>query len=85
MSFFLAGRDTTASTLSFAFMLLAQHPEAQSKLQTEVTEKLGSQGAFPTVQDLADMPYLTGVIMETLRLFPPVPVDGKQVRCTYKS
>lgn len=78
MSFFIAGRDTTACTLSFTFLLLAQHPEMQSKLQKEVASKLGGKKSYATVEEVSDMPYLNGVIMESLRLFPPVPLDGKQ-------
>ena len=80
MSFFIAGRDTTACTLSFTFLLLAQNPEIQRKLRVEVDQHLGQRETFATVADLDKdkMPYLNGVIMEALRLFPPVPVDGKQ-------
>ena len=80
MSFFIAGRDTTACTLSFTFMLLAEHKDIQKRLQEEVDQKLGSASSSATVSDLDKdkMPYLNGVIMEALRMFPPVPVDGKQ-------
>lgn len=78
MSFFIAGRDTTACTLSFTFLLLAQHPDAQAKLHEEVAAKFADKSGYATVGDVADMPYLNGVIMESLRMYPPVPIDAKQ-------
>ena len=80
MSFFIAGRDTTACALSFTFLLLAEHKEIQQKLQEEVDEKLGASAFSATVSDLdkKNMPYLNGVVMEALRMFPPVPLDGKE-------
>jgi len=81
MSFFVAGRDTTASTLSFLFLLLGQHPEIQRELQAEVDQKLA--GKSPTLDDLTDknMPLLHAVVWEALRLFPPVAAD---VKCAAK-
>jgi cytochrome P450 len=71
----LAGRDTTASTLSWAFLELAKNPRAFQKLQTEIKEFLGDDGRPPTYQDIKDMRYLTYVINETLRLYPVVPFN----------
>mmetsp|Transcript_1132 Transcript_1132/g.1629 ORF Transcript_1132/g.1629 Transcript_1132/m.1629 type:complete len:309 (+) Transcript_1132:959-1885(+) len=73
----LAGRDTTACLLSWMFYLLTQNPEVQKRLIEEIDEKL--KGQQPTLKDLdADnMPYLNGMIYETLRLYPPVPSDEK--------
>jgi cytochrome P450 len=78
MSFFIAGRDTTASTLSWLFLMLAKHPEIAQKLAAEVDKccPVGSQPSFDKVKDTA-MPYLNAVIWETLRLFPPVAASPK--------
>ena len=53
----LAGRDTTASTLSWTFYELARHPEVLKKLRTEIIEHVGVNRA-PTYNDLKNMKYL---------------------------
>jgi cytochrome P450 len=73
----LAGRDTTAGTLSFCFFELARHPEVVRKLREEVASYLGvdAQARKPTYDDLKDMKYLNAVINETLRFYPVVPFN----------
>lgn len=66
----LAGHETTSNTLSFTWMLLAQHPEVQAKLAEELQTVLG--GRAPTIADLTRLPYANMVIKETLRLYPVV-------------
>ena len=70
----LAGRDTTASTLSWTFYELARHPEAFQKLRKEIVERLGTQQA-PSYEDLKNMKYLQWVMNETLRIYPVVPFN----------
>lgn len=71
----LAGRDTTASTLSFVFLELSRNPRVVAKLQKEMAEVLGDSKKPPTYQQLKDMKYLTHVVNETLRLYPVVPFN----------
>ncbi|GFS67856.1 cytochrome P450 9e2, partial [Nephila pilipes] len=71
--FFLAGYDTTASTLSFASYLLALNPGIQNKLYEELREVLQRHKGELTYEALQDMKYLDNVISETLRLYPPAP------------
>jgi cytochrome P450 len=66
---FLAGHETTASTLTWSWCLLAQHPEAERRLHCELDEVLG--GRPPTSDDLPRLPYASGVFAEALRLYPP--------------
>ena len=75
MSFFIAGRDTTACTLTFVFYLLSQHQDWEEKLIAEIDSTFG--GRAPTYDELVTLPLLDGVVKETLRLFPPVPTDPK--------
>jgi len=78
LSFIIAGRDTTAVTLSWATFYLATNPEVQEELAKELKEKL--DGKKPqSLEDMhhSNMPVLNGVLMETLRLAPPVPGDPK--------
>ena len=71
----LAGRDTTAGTLSWVFLELAKNPRVVEKLRAEIVEFLGEDGRPPTYQDIKDMKYLTYTINETLRLYPVVPFN----------
>lgn len=64
-----AGHETTATTLTWAFYLLSQHPAAEAKLHAELATVL--RGRTPTLADLANLPYNRMVIEETMRLYPP--------------
>jgi cytochrome P450 len=57
VSILLAGRDTTASTLSFTFYELARHPEVFQKLRAEIIDTVGLDRP-PTYNDLKSMKYL---------------------------
>jgi cytochrome P450 len=65
----LAGHETTALNLSWAWYLLAQHPEVEQRLHAELESVLG--GRPPAVSDLPKLQYTDRVIRETLRLYPP--------------
>ncbi|KAH8880686.1 cytochrome P450 [Thozetella sp. PMI_491] len=70
----LAGRDTTASTLSWTLYELARHPEVLEKLRAEIMTVVGPTRT-PTYDDLKSMKYLQNVMNETLRLYPAVPFN----------
>jgi cytochrome P450 len=70
LAMILGGRDTSASTLSSLFWVLARRPDVVRKLRREVVETLGQKK--PTWTDLKDMKYLNMVLKETLRLWAPV-------------
>ncbi|KAL7930885.1 cytochrome P450 [Trichoderma chlorosporum] len=73
-SILLAGRDTTASALSFAIYELSRHPEAVARLRGEILATIGTH-QLPTYEHLKNMPYLRAVLNETLRLYPAVPFN----------
>jgi cytochrome P450 len=70
MTLFLAGHETTAITLSWAWYLLARNPHMEDRLVGELSEVL--DGAPPSVDALPKLSYAAKVIRETLRLYPPV-------------
>jgi cytochrome P450 len=68
ITLFLAGHETTASTLSWAWWLLAQNPAVEAKLHAEMDTVLA--GRAPTLDDLPNLSYTAHVITEVLRLYP---------------
>ncbi|KIM86354.1 hypothetical protein PILCRDRAFT_816295 [Piloderma croceum F 1598] len=77
LNIMIAGRDTTAATLTFAVYMLASNPAILARLREEIISKVGPS-ARPTYDDIRDMKYLRAVINETLRLYPAVPFDVRQ-------
>ncbi|CAH0052247.1 unnamed protein product [Clonostachys solani] len=85
LTFLAAGHETTASALTWACYLLTKNPTIQQKLREEVTKALPEDiGNIPAV-DLAgileQLPYLNGIMHETLRLYPTVPMTMRQALC----
>jgi len=68
VTLFIAGHETTANTLDWAFYLLAQNPDIERKLHEELDSVL--EGTLPTFADLSRLPYLDKVIKEVMRLYP---------------
>jgi cytochrome P450 len=69
ITLFLAGHETTASTLSWTWWLLAQNPAVEKRFHEELHGVLG--GRRPTMDDLPRLTYLGHVLTESLRLYPP--------------
>lgn len=69
VSFFFAGTDTTASTLAWAFHLLAQHPDIRDQLHAEVDDVSARRPVSRA--DLPRLQLTRRIITETLRLWPP--------------
>ncbi|KAK3946112.1 cytochrome P450 [Diplogelasinospora grovesii] len=74
MAVLIAGRDTTAATLSWTVYELANYPAIYHKLRNEVLAVVGASRS-PTYEDLKSMTYLTHTLNETLRLYPAVPYN----------
>lgn len=70
LTLFLAGHETTANALSWAFYLLGSHPEVVEKLMAELDAVLPPDG-YVTNEHLPKLVYTQQVIEETMRLYPP--------------
>ena len=69
MTLFLAGHETTALTLSWAWYLLARNPNTERRFHEELQEVLGAN--TPTVADLPRLKYCEMIAKESMRLYPP--------------
>jgi cytochrome P450 len=69
MTLFLAGHETTANALTWTWYLLAQNPDVERALHSELDRVLA--GRAPAFSDLPRLPYTEMVIKESMRLFPP--------------
>jgi cytochrome P450 len=73
---FMAGHETTANSLAWTWYLLSQAPEVEERLHGELAEVLA--GRLPTLDDLPRLIYTRAVFEEAIRLYPPVPLLGRQ-------
>lgn len=82
LNFMIAGKDTSASTLSWFFYILSKNPLIQEKVAQEVRDVVGLNHEANidefvtniTDTSLEKMHYLHATLTETLRLYPVVPV-----------
>ena len=70
VSLYIAGHDTTATTLTYALYLVSRHPEVEERFHAELDHVLGDRDA--TLDDLPRLTFTDRIIRETLRLYPPV-------------
>ena len=77
LTFFLAGHETTALALTWAFYLLASHGDHQKLLREEAQSRLGR--ADDRAEDYAQLRLVGAALKETLRLYPPVWSTGRKV------
>jgi len=74
-TFYLAGHETTANALTWTLFLLSAQPELQEELADEARAALGGDADAPLTDRL---PRLRLFLMESLRLYPPVPRFDRQ-------
>ncbi|KAH9567614.1 hypothetical protein CY35_03G035300 [Sphagnum magellanicum] len=91
ISFILAGRDTTSAGLSWFFWLLSCNHHVEGTIRAEIAkivkfrvhvdskEGRDNPGTSFTYEELKQMHYLHAAVTESLRLYPPVPLDGPRV------
>jgi cytochrome P450 len=75
LNFLIAGRDTTAQSLSWILYLVMDHPTVEAKILKEIDDVLGEEPI--SYSNTAKLKYLQNVINEGLRLYPSVPADSK--------
>ncbi|CAI9292230.1 unnamed protein product [Lactuca saligna] len=73
LALFIAGTDTTSSTLEWAMTELIRNPEKMNSARLEITKLMQNKKENIQEKDISQLPYLQAVIKETLRLHPPAP------------
>ncbi|KAK9989231.1 hypothetical protein SO802_029470 [Lithocarpus litseifolius] len=74
ISFIIAGRDTTSAALTWFFWLLSKNPEIESEILNEINEK----SEVLVFDEMKDMVYTHASLCESMRLYPPIPIDAKE-------
>ncbi|KAF8964339.1 cytochrome P450 [Flammula alnicola] len=72
--FFIAGADTTISSLLSFFLAMAQFPDAQNKAQNEIDRIVGLN-RLPDYEDRSSLPYVEALYREVMRWKPPIPLN----------
>ncbi|MGY4331230.1 cytochrome P450/flavodoxin [Bradyrhizobium sp. LB7.2] len=76
-TFLIAGHETTSGLLSCTIYALLKHPDILKKAYDEVDRVLGPDAnAKPTYQQVTQLTYITQILKESLRLWPPAPAYG---------
>ncbi|XP_060180965.1 cytochrome P450 94A2-like [Lycium barbarum] len=73
ISFILAGRDTTSAALTWFFWLISENP----KVEDEILREINTKSESPVYDEVKDMIYTHASLCESMRFYPPVPVDTK--------
>ncbi|XP_009615866.1 cytochrome P450 94A2-like [Nicotiana tomentosiformis] len=73
ISFILAGRDTTSAALAWFFWLISEHPKTENEILKEIKAKSES----PVYDEVKDMIYTHASLCESMRFYPPIPIDTK--------
>ncbi|XP_015606549.1 cytochrome P450 4g15 [Cephus cinctus] len=78
------GHDTTAAGSSFFLSMMGTHPDIQERVIQELDEIFGDSDRPATFQDTLEMKYLERCLMETLRMYPPVPIIARELKTDLK-
>ncbi|KAL0686547.1 hypothetical protein Bca4012_086224 [Brassica carinata] len=86
LTFILAGRDTIASVLTWFFWLLSENPNVLSKIRREMDTNLqpSSSSEYDPTEQFNKLVYLHATLCETMRLYPPVPIERGEDASEFK-
>jgi cytochrome P450 / NADPH-cytochrome P450 reductase len=79
LTFLIAGHETTSGLLSFTLYELIKHPKVLERGYEEVDRVLGGDlNALPTYAQTHQLPYVSQILDETLRLWPTAPAFARR-------
>ncbi|XP_025262192.1 probable cytochrome P450 6a13 isoform X2 [Camponotus floridanus] len=81
--FFLAGFETSSTTMSHALYELALNQQIQDKLREEINQEYTKHDSNLTYENVKEMNYLDKVFKETLRKYPPATFLMRQSTSSY--
>ncbi|KAK4877921.1 hypothetical protein RN001_010427 [Aquatica leii] len=84
LAFFVAGYETSSSTLTFALYELAKNVDVQRKTREEVLRVMSQHDGILTYEAIEKMKYLGQVVDETLRMYPPITNFSRECTKDYK-
>ncbi|XLT84065.1 inactive cytochrome P450 76AD1-like [Arachis hypogaea] len=73
LDLFIAGLETTTSTVEWAMAELVHNPKKMAKAKEELLQILG-RDENPKESDISKLPYLEAIVKETFRLHTPIPI-----------
>lgn len=76
LTLFVAGHETSATSLSWIMILLSQNPNWMDQCKQEIAQVIGDR--LPALEDMAKLPILKRVIDEALRMYPPAWIVGRK-------
>ncbi|XP_047074942.1 noroxomaritidine synthase 2-like [Lolium rigidum] len=89
ITYMIAGRDTIGTTLPWIFYNLANNPHVVASIRDELTPIMSRKSAIASAstmiletEDVKSLVYLQAALLETLRLYPPAPLERKSVVAT---
>ncbi|XP_017769418.1 PREDICTED: probable cytochrome P450 6a13 [Nicrophorus vespilloides] len=82
--FFLAGFETTSTTISFALMEMSMNPTIRNQARSELLRVLEEHDNKITYETVSDLRYMESIVLESLRKYPPAPVFLRKCTKSYK-
>ncbi|WP_421790932.1 cytochrome P450 [Hyphobacterium sp.] len=76
LSLVIAGHETTAIAIGWALFILASRPDWQARVREEALNVAGKRSF--TAEDMPGLTFTRQIVDETLRLYPPAPIVGRQ-------
>lgn len=83
MDLLVAGQETMATTLRWALLFMANHPEVQKKVQDEIDAKFGNKRPI-SFSDRSQLPYVESVLHEVMRFATTAPTANRRAVADFK-